>query len=60
MSSKTHFLDSSLLLCHINIKFNWLLKELPKFVSEVYLSNLSLDEGQMAPNLKPRQEKDII
>ena len=57
MSSKTHFLDSSLLLCHINIKFNWLLKELPKFVSEVYLSNLSLDEDQMPHDMQPGLEK---
>ena len=51
---------SSLLLCDINVKFNWLLKEHPKFVSEAYLSNLSLDKDQMPHDLQPGLEKDII
>ena len=59
-SSKTHLLDSSLLLCDINVKFNWILKEHPKFVSEAYLSNLFLDEDQMPHDLQPGLEKDII
>ena len=59
-SSQTHFLDSSLLLCDINVKFNWIFKEHPKFVSEVYLSNLSLDEEQMSHNLQPGLKKDMI
>ena len=46
-SSKTHLLDSSLLLCDVNVKFNWILEEHPEFVSEAHLSNLSLDEDQM-------------
>ena len=58
--SKTHFLDSSLLLCDINVKFNCIHKEQPKFVSEAYLSNLSLDEDQMPHDLQPGLEKDII
>ena len=32
----------------------------PKFVSEAYLSNLSLDEDQMPHDLQPGLEKDII
>ena len=56
---KTHFLDSSLLLCD-NVKFNWILKELPKFVSEAYLSNVFLDEDRMPHDLQPGLEKDII
>ena len=55
-----HLVDSSLLLCDINVKFNWILKEHPKFVSEAYLSNLSLDEDQMPHDLQPGLEKDII
>ena len=51
---------SSLLLCDINVKFNWILQEHPKFVSEAYLSNLSLYEDQMPHDLQPWQEKDII
>ena len=31
-----------------------------KFVSEAYLSNLSLDEDQMPHDLQPGLEKDII
>ena len=31
-----------------------------KFVSEAYLSNLSLDEDQMPYDLQPGLEKDII
>ena len=58
--SKTHFLDSSLLLCDINVKFNCIHKEQPKFVSEAYLSNLSLDEDQMPHDLQPELEKDMI
>ena len=57
--SKAHFLDSSLSLCDINIKFNWILKH-PKFVSEAYFSNLSLDEDQMPHDLQPGLERDII
>ena len=34
-------MDGSLLLCDINVKFNWILKN-TLFVSEAYLSNLSL------------------
>ena len=60
MCSKTHFLVSPLLLCDINVKFNRILKEHPKFVSEAYLSNLSLDKDQMPHDLQPRLEKDII
>ena len=48
------------MLCDINVKFNWILEEHPKFVSEAYLSNLSLDEDQMPDNLQPGLEKDII
>ena len=58
-SSKTHLFDTSLLLCDTNIKFNWILKEQPKFVSEAYLSNVSLDEDQMPHDLQPGLEKDI-
>ena len=50
----------TLLLWDINVKFNWILKEHPKFVSEAYLSNLSLDEDQMPHDLQPGLEKDII
>ena len=57
---RTHLLDSSLLLCDINVKFNWILKERPKFVSEAYLGNLSLDEDRMPHDLQPELEKDII
>ena len=60
LSTKTHVLDSSLLLCDINVKFNWTLKEYPKFASEAYLSTLSLNEDQMPHNLQPRLGKDII
>ena len=42
-----------MLLCDINVKFNWILKEYPKFVSEAYLSNLSSDEDQMPHDLQP-------
>ena len=58
--SKAHFLDSPLLLCDINAKFNWILKEHSKFVSEAYLSNLSFDEDQMPHDLQQGLEKDII
>ena len=58
--SKAHFLDSSLLLCDISVKFNWILKENPKFLSEAYLSNLSLDEDQMPHDLQPGLKNDII
>ena len=47
----------TLLLWDINVKFNWILKEHPKFVSEAYLSNLSLDEDQMPHDLQPGLEK---
>ena len=57
---KTHRLDSSLLLCDIDVKFNWILEKHLKFVSEAYLNNLSLDEDQMPHDLQPRLEKDII
>ena len=53
-------MDSSLLLCDINAKFNWILKEHSKFVSEAYLSNLSFDEDQMPHDLQQGLEKDII
>ena len=56
----THILDSSLLLCDVNVKFNWILEEHAKFVSEAYLSNLSLDEDQTPHDLQPGLEKDII
>ena len=36
----THFPESSLLLCYINVKFIELLKDILSFVSEAYLSNL--------------------
>ena len=36
---KTHFLESSLLLCYISVKFNLIIKGYSKFVSEAYLSN---------------------
>ena len=54
------FLDSSLLLCDINVKFNWILKEHTKFVSKADLNNLSLDEDQMPYDLQPGLEKDIV
>ena len=44
MSTKTHFLDSSLLLGFINVKFNCIIKVQSRVVSEAYLSNLSFDE----------------
>ena len=49
---KTHLPDSFLLLCYTNVKFNWIIKRYSKFVSEAYLSNLSLDEHQMPHNLQ--------
>ena len=52
--------DSSMLLAYINVKFNWIHKEHPKFVSESYLSNLSLDEDQMPHDLQPGLKKDIV
>ena len=48
---------SSVQLCGINVKFTLILKEHTKFVSETYLSNLSLDEDQMPHDLQPRLEK---
>ena len=48
------------MLGNINVKFNWILKEHPKFISEAHLSNLSLDEDQMPQDLQPGLEKDII
>ena len=48
------------MLCDINVKFNWIFEEHPKFVSEAYLSKLSLDEDQMSHDLQPGLEKDII
>ena len=53
MFTKTHFPDSSLLLCYIAKKFNWIIKGHSKFVSKAYLSNLFLDEDQMPPDLQP-------
>ena len=50
---KTHLPDSFLLLCYTNVKFNLIIKGYSKFVSEAYLSNLSLDEHQMPHNLQP-------
>ena len=47
----------TLLLWDINVKFNWILKEHTKFVSEAYLSYLSLDEDQMPHDLQPGLEK---
>ena len=39
--------DSSMLLGHINVKFNCTIKGHSRAVSEAYFSNLSLDEDQM-------------
>ena len=44
----------------MNVKFNRTIKGHSKFVSEAYLSNLSLDESQMPHDLQPRLEKDMI
>ena len=41
------------MLGNINVKFNWILKEHPNFVSEADLSNLFLEEDQMSHDLKP-------
>ena len=51
---------SSVQLCGINVKFTLILKEHTKFVSENYLSNLSLDEDQSPHDLQPGLEEDII
>ena len=47
-------------LGYINVKFNWNIKGQSKFVSEAYHRDLSLDEDQMALDLQPRLEKDIV
>ena len=52
MFTKTHFPDSSLLLCYIAKKFNGIIKGHSKFVSEAYLSNLFLDEDRMPHDLQ--------
>ena len=51
---------SSVQLCGINVKFTLILKEHTKFVSETYLSNLSLDEDQMPHELQTGLKKDIV
>ena len=38
--------DSSMFLGYINVKFNWIIKGHSKFVSEAFLSSLSVDEDQ--------------
>ena len=48
------------MLCDIDVKFNWILKEHPKFASEAHLSNPASDEDQMPHDLQPGLEKDII
>ena len=42
ISTKILSLDSFLLLWYINVKFNWIIKGHSRFVSEAYLSTLSL------------------
>lgn len=49
---KTHFPDDSFLSICIIVRFNELLKGQSKIVSDVYSSNLSLDEDHMCHDLK--------
>ena len=52
-------LISCIVLYYVNINFNWVIKGHSKFVSEVYLSNVSLDKDQIPHNLQPGLENNL-
>ena len=52
-------LISWIVLYYININFNWVTKGHSKFVSEAYLSNVSLDKDRMLHNLQPGLENNL-
>jgi len=52
-------LISWIVLYYININFNWVTKGHSKFVSEAYLSNVSLDKDRMPHNLQPGLENNL-
>lgn len=49
---KIHFPDSSLLLCCIIVKSNWIIKRTFNLFSQAYHNNLSLNEDQMSHDVQ--------